>query len=90
MPIDDDDKEEEGGPQGIQHPPGWVGPKEQSGQKGRPFPSRLCPPWSTVTIVAIWRGSLLGQLRPPGLPKQEAVRGLGFYPLGTNHVLVSP
>lgn len=44
MPIDDDDEEEEDGPQGIQHPPGWIGPREQSGQKVRPFSSRLCPP----------------------------------------------
>lgn len=44
MPIDGDDGgEEEDGPQGIQHPPGWTGPKEQSGQKVRPFSSRLCP-----------------------------------------------
>ena len=40
---DDDDNDDDDGSQGIQHPPGWIGPKQPSEQKVAPFTSRRCP-----------------------------------------------
>lgn len=64
-------------------------PRSRVGKRRGHSPAGSVPLGSTVTIMAIWKGPLLGHLRPPGFPKQEAGRGLCYY-LVHNHVLVSP